>query len=95
MDDTDYPVSGIAEIFPQPGGWVYVRVPEQYTAMTRGLAQRGLVPITATLGGYSWDTSLLPMGDGTHFVALNAKARKASGIQVGDAVTMSFRLRAH
>ncbi len=86
-------VKGKVEIFPQLGGWVFVRVPKKYTEMTRHWAERGLVAITATVGKSSWNTSLLPMGDGTHFIALNAKVRKTQGIKVGDAVTIRFHLR--
>lgn len=90
---SDFGVTGRVEIFPQQGGWVYVRVPKEYTEITKGLADRGLVAITATLGKTTWNTSLLPMGDGTHFIALNARVRKAENIQVGDTINLSFRLR--
>jgi hypothetical protein len=72
---------------------VYVRVPKKFTEMTEEFADRGLVAITATVGKSSWKTSLLPMGDGTLFIALNAKVRKAEGIELGDMVKISFRLR--
>ena len=61
--------------------------------MTRPMAVRGLVPITVTLGNTTWDTSLMPKGDGTHFIALNAKVRNSEGVAVGDRVKLSFRLR--
>jgi hypothetical protein len=89
----NFSVRGKVEVFPQEGGWVYVRVPEQYTEMTRGHSVRGLVAITATTGNTSWKTSLMPMGDGTHFIALNAKVREAENIRVGDTISLSFRLR--
>ncbi len=86
-------VKSKVEIFPQKGGWVFVRVPKKYTEMTKQVADRGLVAITAAIGDTFWDTSLLPMGDGTHFIALNAKVRKAEGIKVGDVIKVSFRFR--
>lgn len=86
-------VRGDVERFPQEGGWVYVRVPEKYTDMTRPYANRGLVPITAQIRNTTWQTSLLPMGDGTHFIALSAKVRKAEDVQVGGKVSVTFRLR--
>lgn len=60
-----FTVTGEVEIFPQEGGWMFVRVPKGYTEETRHMAERGLVAITAAAGDTSWDTSLLPMGDGT------------------------------
>jgi hypothetical protein len=89
----NYKAKGKVELFPQKGGWVYIRVP---FIITKGLlhrADRGLIPIKATVGEFSWDTSLLPMGDGTHFIALNAKARKKESIEVGDTITIAFELR--
>lgn len=71
-----FPVNGKVELFPQKGDWHFVRVPTTYTEMTRDLSERGLVAITIRLGSSTWKTSLLPMGDGTHFIALPAKIRK-------------------
>lgn len=84
---------GKVEIFPQKGGWYFVRVPKEYTQMSKGMADRGLVPITAQIGMTQWDTSLLPMGDGTHFIALNAKVRKAENIELGDRIEYKFMFR--
>jgi hypothetical protein len=94
MQGKDFPVKGKVEVFPQEGGWVFVRVPDQYTEITRGYADRGLVAITAMTGTTTWNTSLMPMGDGTHFIALSAKVRRAENIRVGDTISLSFRLRA-
>jgi hypothetical protein len=88
-----YPVTGKVEIFPVQNPWVYVKVPRNYTRKFTGLADRGLVPVTVTLGKNIWDTSLMPMGDGSQFVPLNAKVRKDAGIVVGDRVKLSFILR--
>jgi len=88
-----YETTGEVEIFPQEGGWVYVRVPLTITEGLLHLADRGLIPIVATVGSTSWKTSLLPMGDGTHFIALNARVRKREGIKVGNEITVSFETR--
>jgi hypothetical protein len=45
------------------------------------------------VGDSIWDTSLLPMGDGTHFIALNAKVRKAEGVEVGKSIKVIFKVR--
>ena len=82
-----------AELFPQKGGWVYVRVPLRVTKSLSHMADRGLIPITAKVGSTSWETSLLPMGDGTHFIALNEKKKKREDISVGSEVSLSFSTR--
>jgi hypothetical protein len=89
----EYKIEGRIKIFPQKGGWIYVCVPKKITIELSHLADRGLIPITAQVGGSIWDTSLLPMGDGTHFIALNAKVRKAEGVEVGKTIRVIFRLR--
>jgi len=58
------------------------------------LADRGLIAITAHIGNSSWPTSLLPMGDGTHFIALPAKVRTKEKLSLGAAVEISFAMRA-
>ena len=89
----NYKTRGKVEIFPQKGGWVYIRVPTRVTKELLHRADRGLIPIKASVGETSWGTSLLPMGDGTHFIALNAKVRKKENIEVGKTITISFELR--
>lgn len=84
---------GPVELFPQPGGWHFVRVPRTITAATQHLADRGLVAIWATVGKTTWPTSLLPYGDGSHFIALSVKVRRAAKIKLGESVTVTFRLR--
>lgn len=90
---TIFEIEGQVELFPQKGGWVYVRVPIGITEKLLHRAKRGLIPVSASVGSTSWDTSLLPMGDGTHFIALNAKVRKKEDIEVGNNVSVSFQLR--
>lgn len=85
--------TGTVKLFPQKGGWYYLLLPKIYTAITKEFANRGLVPITATVGESTWKTSLLPMGDGTLFIALNAKVRKNENIIKGDTITITFSLR--
>jgi hypothetical protein len=85
--------SATVEIFPQKGGWVYIRVPEKYSELGKDRADRGLIPIIASVEDYSWKTSLLPMGDKTHFIPLNAKVRKLKNIKVGGKLKFSFKFQ--
>ncbi len=76
-----------------PSPWVYVLVPREQTEATRLYADRGLVAIRVTLGESEWDTSLMPMGDGSQFIPLSSKVRKREGIEVGDRVSLSYHTR--
>ncbi len=80
-------------LFPQAGGWHYVVAPQEYTDELKPLAVRGLVAVEATVGSSSWQTSLLPMGDGSQFLALPAKVRQKEQITVGDVIEVSFVVR--
>lgn len=91
--DSEYEVSGEVHLFPQEAGWHYVPIPPWITDELSGLADRGVIAVRATVGSSSWDTSLLPKGDGTHFIALNAKVRKATGLAVGDTARVTFTPR--
>lgn len=92
MNET-YRVTGNVEVFPQAGGWHYIPVPQRISAELSSFAERGLIPIKATTGSASWETSLLPKGDGTLFIAISATIRKQTGIEVGDRIIVRFELR--
>ncbi len=93
MEQKEYTIQNEIELFPQKGGWHYVRVPQEITEEVNHLADRGLVAVTATVGPVTWDTSLLPMGDGSHFIALPARVRKANALVEGGQVQVDFKLR--
>ena len=93
MSNKPFELTGQVEIFPGPGGWHYIAVPQEHTELTKPLADRGLVAIRAKVGAFEWDTSLLPKGDGTTFIALPKKCRDAEKISLGDNVKASFTLR--
>jgi len=88
-----FKITETVKLFPQKGGWFYISVPKKFTDISKEYADRGLVPITAKHKDYEWNTSLLPMGDGTHFIALNAKVRKIGNIKKGDKITLEFKFR--
>ncbi|MFC2606109.1 MAG: DUF1905 domain-containing protein [Candidatus Nanosynbacter sp.] len=52
-----------------------------------------MVAVEATVGSSSWQTSLLPMGDGSQFLALPAKVRQKEQITIGDVIEVSFVVR--
>lgn len=88
-----YKVNAKVEIFPREGGWHFVRVPMSTTKKLIHKADRGVIAIKASIGKTSWETSLLPMGDSTHFIALNKKVRKTEGVSLGDKIEIAFQLR--
>ena len=85
--------TAIIELFERDKGWHYVAVPSDLSKPLEPLADRGLIAVTAAVGNTSWPTSLLPMGDGTHFIALPAKVRKKKNLYLGESVGVSFETR--
>jgi len=88
-----YQIRGTVELFPQKGGWYFIRIPLSVTEKMLYRADRGLIPVNAEVGQTSWNTSLMPMGDGTHFIALNEKVRKKENIKTGKTIDISFCFR--
>jgi hypothetical protein len=81
------------DFFERDKGWHYVSVPSELSKPHEHLADRGLIAVTATVGKSIWPTSLLPMGDGTHFIALPAKVRTKEKLMRGQTIEISFELR--
>ena len=82
------------ERFEMPGGWHYVPVPTELSMPLEYLAINfGYIAITATVGNSSWPTSLLPKGNGTHFIALPAKVRSKEKLLYGAEIKISFEPR--
>ena len=80
-------------MFERENGWYFVSVPSGLSKPHAHLADRGLIAVTARVGNTSWPTSLLPMGDGTHFIALPAKVRSKENLTLGKEVEVSFEIR--
>ena len=93
MFDINNKFTANIELFEREMGWHYVYVPNDLSKPLECLADRGLIAVTAKIGNSSWATSLLPMGDGTHFIALPAKVRKKEKLLLGMAVEISFETR--
>ncbi len=81
------------ELFEREKGWHYVSVPTALSKPLEHLADRGLIAVTAAVGASRWPTSLLPMGDGTHFIALPAKVRAKEHLARGMEVKVAFETR--
>ena len=85
--------SGPVELFDRKGGWYYVRVPQAASDELAPLADRGVIAVDIELGTSQWQASLLPYGDGGHFIALSAPVRRRNELDVGHQVSVRFRPR--
>jgi len=91
MDNT---FTAKVERFEMLCGWHYVPVPAELSKPFSFFATNfGYIAVTATVGNSSWQTSLLPKGDGTHFIALPAKVRSKEKLSHGMEIEVSFEPR--
>ena len=82
-------VSFIATLFRYPGkgGWHFAPVPEELSPpVTHGW---GRTPVTATVDGVTWATSVWRGKDGRTLLAVPARLRGAKGD--GDTVSVTLR----
>jgi hypothetical protein len=89
-----------AEAWQNPGaaGWHFVTLPPEVADEIRARTQQrpfGSVPVTATVGGTSWETSIFAdTRSASYLLPLKADARRREGIAAGDRLTVSLELRA-
>lgn len=90
MEHKTHKVTAVVERYPGDKGWYFVPVPVRVSKLYAAAFDRGVLPVRATIGKTTWETSLLPKGDGTHFISFPAKVRTAQDIDVGSTVTVQF-----
>ena len=85
-------------VYPGMAGWRFLTVDKKQSAVVKekhGMHRRGFgsIPVRVTIGTTSWDTSIFPSQEGTYLLPLKSIVRKKEGIDDGDPVTFSFRVR--
>ena len=65
------------------GTWVYVNVPFD---AAEAFGARGQIRVKGTVNGAGFRSSLMPHGDGRHYLVVGAELRAAAGASVGDTV---------
>jgi hypothetical protein len=86
-------------LYPGMSGWHFLIVPKKqseeikknFGGSTRGW---GSLPITATVGKTSWDSSIFPdRRAGAYLLPLKAAVRKKEDVFSGDEITFSLEIR--
>ena len=74
--------------YPGPGGWHFVRVPEDVAP--RATHAWGRTPVRATVDGITWDTSVWREQSGRTLLAVPKRVRGSKGDGDQVAVTIAF-----
>jgi hypothetical protein len=70
-------------------GGVFFTLPRKESAK---FGVRGRVPVTGTINGAPFRSSIFPTGDGAHYMAVNREVREAAGVAAGDRVKVSMEI---
>ena len=76
------------------GTWWYVHVPREVRLALKQHERRGTVPVIATIGGSSWDASLMPWADGSAQLVVKRAIRERERLAEGSELSVSVRARA-
>jgi hypothetical protein len=68
--------------------WSIVRLPEE---ASNALPSRGQVAVQGTINGREFSTVLEPDGNFGHWIRVDAKVRKAAGLNAGDIATLEIQ----
>jgi hypothetical protein len=58
------------------------------------LGERGLIKVKGTVNGIPVQSSLMPQGDGSHYIVINKSIRDKAGVKAGNPVTLELELDA-
>lgn len=85
--------SGIAKQFPMENGWAYLEIPNESLPPIMPDQGAKFTQIIATVGSTTWDSSILPIGNGNKFITLKKEIREKEKIKIGDKVTIEFKIK--
>jgi len=71
------------------GTWTYLNIPFQ---AQDAFGSRGQVQVKGTLNGVPYQSTLMPHGDGTHYMVVGKPLREAIQRTVGDTVEVTMEL---
>ncbi len=79
-----------------PGAQYFVSLPGEMSAdildlVGQSLNPWGTVPVEATIGDFTWESSMFPRKDRKCYdLPLNAKVRKRAGLQAGNIISVTI-----
>ena len=71
------------------GGWTHVLIPFDFLQV---FGSRGRIPVSGTLNGAPYRSSIMPEGDGTHYLNITKALMAASLTKPGDTVELTMEI---
>ena len=71
------------------GTWHFANVPID---VEKEYGKKGQVKVKASLNGKTFYSSLMPHGNGKHYIVLGEKLRNMAGVKIGDTILMTIEL---
>jgi hypothetical protein len=71
------------------GAWTHIMIPFD---AEEAFGRRGLIPVTGTINGYSFRSSLTPEGEGRHYLMANKAMLAGAKAAAGDTVHLVLDL---
>lgn len=71
------------------GAWTFIFFPKRVTDF---LGSKAMVPVSGTIAGMDFRTTLAPSGKGTHVMTVSKALQAAARVKAGDTVKMTLRV---
>ena len=71
------------------GTWTFLNIPAQ---VSNTFGSKGQVRVKGTINGYPFQSTALPMGDGTHYLVVAKDIREHIAVSPGDTVKVTMQL---
>jgi hypothetical protein len=65
------------------GAWAHLPIP---FSVDKAFGSKARVAVRGTINAFAFRSSIMPRGDGTHYMAVNQTVRAAAGAGIGDLV---------
>lgn len=77
----------VLEGYDEPGTWIFLNVPFDTQEVFKA---RSRIAVKGTINGVAFRSSLMPRGDGGHFLVVNKEMQKAAKATVGGTVLVAM-----
>lgn len=99
MSKGEYKIKSVVIVYPGLGGWRFLPLPKKEGKEIKELfgtyaKKWGSLPVLATIGKTSWETSIFPdKKSGTYLLPLKVQIRKIEKISDSDSVLCILKIR--